>query len=153
ERVRARSAQIQLGHRERAAGVSSRQRHWSPAMTPEGASSRPQAEGRLVLLVSPQFPPSTMVGAHRARHLARHLPSHGWIPTVITVDERDYTEAIDHRLNRLVSRLTRIVRVRALPAKLTRLAGVSDIGLRSYAALHREIHDELARKHYDLVFI
>ncbi len=42
---------------------------------------------RRVLVVSPHFPPSTLAGVHRARHLAKHLPAAGWRPTVLCVDE------------------------------------------------------------------
>ncbi len=36
-----------------------------------------------VVIVSPYFPPSSLAGVHRARHLAKHLPSFGWHPIVV----------------------------------------------------------------------
>ena len=108
---------------------------------------------RKVLLISPQFPPTTLAGGHRARHLAKYLPRHGWTPTVITVDERDYSEALDVRLSDLVPSVTQIIKVRALPASVTRLVGVSDLGLRSYGALRKAIHKQITVVEPDIVFI
>ena len=54
------------------------------------------------LIVSPHFPPSTLAGVHRARHLAKHLPAHGWEPVVIAVDPAQHVEAKDPKQRRLV---------------------------------------------------
>jgi hypothetical protein len=88
-----------------------------------------------VLIVSPHFPPSTLAGVHRARHLAKHLPSHGWRPIVIRADEATYTEAADPSLATLVPPTVDQIRTAAIPAGLARLAGIGDIGLRAYHAL------------------
>lgn len=93
------------------------------------------SDPRTVLIVSPHFPPSTLAGVHRARHLAKHLPAHGWRPIVVCVDERFHTETLDPDLAALVPSAVRIVKTGALPADLTRKAGVGDIGLRGYGGL------------------
>ena len=97
------------------------------------------------LIVSPHFPPSTLAGVHRARHLVKYLPVHGWRPTVICVDPRCHIERLDPQLAKLVPTDADIVRVGALPVCLTKLFGVAgDIGLRGYfylrAALARQIN-------------
>lgn len=92
---------------------------------------------RRVVIVSPHFPPSTLAGVHRARHLARHLPDHGWDPVIVRVDARHYPETADPDLARLVRGDTRQVQVDALPIGLTRPFGIGDIGLRAYRALGR----------------
>ncbi len=100
-----------------------------PAVTPPRSALRP------VVIVSPHFPPSTLAGVHRARHLAAHLPSHGWDPVIVRVDERHYTETADPGLAGLVRADLKQVRTGALPIGLTRPFGIGDIGLRAYRAL------------------
>jgi hypothetical protein len=96
------------------------------------------------LIISPHFPPSTLAGVHRARHLAKHLPSHGWKPVIIRADERHYTEAQDPALAGLVPDDVQQVRTGALPARLARFAGVGDIGLRAYAQIANAIDASIA---------
>ncbi len=43
---------------------------------------------RKVLFVSVCFPPLAEIGSQRPARLCRHLPDHGWQPTVLTVSER-----------------------------------------------------------------
>ncbi|HWU25985.1 MAG TPA: hypothetical protein VN154_06235, partial [Rhizomicrobium sp.] len=88
-----------------------------------------------VVIVSPYFPPSTLAGVHRARHLAKHLPASGWRPIVLCVDESNHTERLDPALAALVPDEVEIEKVGAIPAKLTRLAGVGDISLRAWSYL------------------
>jgi hypothetical protein len=108
---------------------------------------------RTVAIVSPYFPPSTLAGVHRARHLAKHLPAHGWRPIVLRVDERFYAEPGDPALADLVPTDLQQVRTRAIPAPLTRLAGVGDIGLRAWPHLARSLDRVIAAEHPDVVFI
>ena len=85
---------------------------------------------RTCIIVSPYFPPSTLAGTHRARHLAKHLPAAGWTPVVVTVDEA-YHERADHSLAALVPASVEVVKVLALSARLCRPLGLGDIGLRA----------------------
>jgi hypothetical protein len=94
-----------------------------------------------VLIVSPHFPPSTLAGVHRARHLAKHLPYYGWRPIIIRADECHYTEAPDPALAELVPESVLQMRTGAMPASLTRFAGIGDIGLRALAPIARAISD------------
>ena len=92
-----------------------------------------------VLIVSPHFPPSTLAGVHRARHLAKHLPAHGWRPIIVRVDEKHYTETPDPALATLVPESVEQERTDAIAARLARIIGVGDIGLRGYFPIKRAI--------------
>jgi hypothetical protein len=94
---------------------------------------------RTVLIVSPHFPPSTLAGVHRARHLAKHLPAHGWRPIVVRAHERHYSEPGDPALAALVPEKLEQARTGALPTALCRLVGVGDIGLRALPYLRHAI--------------
>jgi hypothetical protein len=92
---------------------------------------------RRCVVVSPFFPPSGLPPAHRARLFVRHLPKFGWIPVVVTVDQRDREEPQEPALEATVSPDVRVEAVRALPASMTRRLGVGDLGLRALLSLAR----------------
>jgi len=94
---------------------------------------------RTAIIVSPYFPPSTLAGVHRARHLAKHLPAAGWTPIVVCVDEAHHEERLDPGLASLVPPSVEVVKVGALPACLTRPLGVGEISLRAWAPLRRAL--------------
>ena len=108
---------------------------------------------RHVLVVSPHFPPDSTAGTHRARLLAPRLREHGWEPTVLTVDPRDYEGALDPALAASVPDDLRVVRSRAWPVWLTRSLGVGDLGLRAFEGLWREASHLLAHERFDALFI
>jgi hypothetical protein len=93
------------------------------------------AAGRPCVVVAPFFPPSGLPPAHRARLFVRHLPTFGWIPTVVTVEDRDREEPPEPALEATIPEGVRIERVRAWPAPLTRAVGIGDLGLRALGAL------------------
>jgi len=94
-----------------------------------------------------------LAGIHRARHLAKHLESAGWQPIVLCVDETFHEEPLDHTLGALVPESVEIVKVPAIPARLTRAAGVGDIGLRAWPYLRRALFCLLKERRVDTVFI
>ena len=108
---------------------------------------------RKAILVSPHFPPSSLAGVHRVRHMAKHLPAHGWDPTVVRVDERYYGEPDDDALAALVPAAVRQVRVKALPKALTRPIGFGDIGLRALPYLGAALDKVIASEKPEVVFI
>jgi hypothetical protein len=73
--------------------------------------------------------------AHRARLFVRHLAASGWTPVVVTVDPRDREEPPEAELLATVPPDVRVELVRALPASVTRFAGVGDLVLRSFRSL------------------
>ena len=106
-----------------------------------------------VLMIAPQFPPDGNAGTHRVRLLAPRLADNGWLPTVLTVDPRDYEPPLDDSLADLVPPGLDVVRVRALPARTTRRFGIGDLGLRALPSLGRAASALLAARRYDAVFI
>ncbi len=92
-----------------------------------------------VVIVSPYFPPSTLAGVHRARHLAKHLPIWGWKPIVVCVHEAYHEQTLDPELEKLVPPGAEVVKVGAVPANLTRPFGVGEIALRAWFQLKRTI--------------
>jgi hypothetical protein len=104
-------------------------------------------------MVSPHFPPDASAAAHRVRLLAPHLPAHGWEPTVVTVDPRDYEGPVDDELTALVPPSLRVVRCRAWPARWTRAVGFGDLGLRAFTGLRRAARRLLSQERFDALFI
>ncbi|MBY0227557.1 MAG: hypothetical protein K2Q28_17290 [Hyphomicrobium sp.] len=89
------------------------------------------------LIVSPYFPPSTLAGVHRARHLAKHLPAAGWTPIILCVDERYHEQRLDPGLASLVPPSVEVVKVPALSARSCRTIGIGEISLRAWGPLRR----------------
>jgi hypothetical protein len=108
---------------------------------------------RSVAILSPHFPPATLAGVHRARHLAKHLPTHGWSPIIVRVDECHYTERLDPSLASLVPDSVWQVRTGAFPASLARSIGVGDIGLRAFLPLKRALSQLSSIQKLDAVLI
>jgi hypothetical protein len=106
-----------------------------------------------VLIVSPYFPPSRLAGVHRARLLAKHLPAAGWQPTVLCVDEAFHAETIDLELTKLLPAELDLVKVKALPSRLTRLVGIGDLSLRAFYHLRPALRRLLDSRSIDAVFI
>lgn len=98
------------------------------------------------LIVSPYFPPSSLAGVHRTRHLAKHLPAAGWHPLIVAVHEDCYDHPPDHTLAALMPTDLEVTKVNAIPSAVSRLAGVGDISLRAYQTLQTAI-DNLIRRH------
>lgn len=106
-----------------------------------------------VAILSPHFPPATLAGVHRARHLAKHLPAHGWSPIIVRADERHYTEGLDPALASLVPDSVKQVRTDAFPASIARTIGVGDIGLRGFFAFKRALRQLASTEKLDAVLI
>lgn len=108
---------------------------------------------RHVLIISPYFPPSTLAGVHRARHLAKYLPATGWQPTVLCIDERFHTEKIDAALAALLPSDLDIVKAEALPAGVTRFLGIGDLSLRGFFYLKKSLRRILRTQPIDAIVI
>lgn len=108
---------------------------------------------RRIVIVSPHYPPSTVAGVHRARHLAKHLPTWGWEPIIICVDEIYHTERLDLALANLLPADVKTVKVPALSAAMMRRVGIGDIGLRGYGGLRRAVRHAMANEKADAILI
>ncbi len=106
-----------------------------------------------VVILSPHFPPATLAGVHRARHMAKHLPTFGWEPIVVRAHEDHYTEKLDLDLAELVPQTLRQVRTTAFPAAVARRFGVGDIGLRAYLPFKRALAQIIPSERPDVIFI
>ncbi len=102
-----------------------------------------------ILILYPHFPPSNLAGVHRPRLFAQHLPAFGWDPTVLTVHEDHYEEALDHNLVKLLPTELRIVKVSAGP----RLGPIGDIGLRAFSSLYKKGKELIKTEKFDFLFI
>src|SRR5688500_18129994 len=90
-----------------------------------------------VLIVSPHFPPTNAADMHRVRHSLRYCAQFGWEPSVLAVDPEFVDGRNEPLLLRTVSPDVEVIRVGALPYKLTRYVGVGAIALRSLPFLYR----------------
>jgi len=109
------------------------------------------SENRRVLIISPHFPPSNLAAVHRSRLFAQHLPSYGWEPFVLMVDEKYYEEKLDPNLVRLVDPGLKIERSGAFPVTRPRLVG--DIGLRAFFQLYAKAKALIKKERIDFLYI
>lgn len=114
------------------------------------ASARPP---RRVVVLAPEFPPSTMPPALRLRFIVPHLHELGWEPIVVTLAESSYETVVDRETCRLLPDDLRVIRTPALPAGLTRRAGFGDLGLRAFPYHWRALSRLCRAGEVDLVFI
>lgn len=106
-----------------------------------------------VIIITPYFPPSTLAGVHRARHMAKHLDKFEWKSHVLTIDPKYHVETLDHDLARLVPKTVNVENVPAISSKLARRFGVGDISIRGYVHLRASLDRAIKRIKPDLVFI
>jgi hypothetical protein len=90
-------------------------------------------------------------GVHRARHLAKHLQAAGWEPIVLCGHETFHQETIDPKLAALLPANLDIVKMEALPYKLTRLVGIGDVSLRALHYLKTSLRRILDTRSIDAV--
>jgi hypothetical protein len=86
---------------------------------------------RNVVIVAPEFTPSSYPPALRARFFAQHLAEFGWNPIVLTTHSRNYAVPADLENEKLLDPELEVVRTHALPLKWTRRLGFTDISLRT----------------------
>ncbi|MEJ8842228.1 hypothetical protein WG954_07525 [Lacibacter sp. H375] len=104
-----------------------------------------------ILIISPHYPPSNLAAVHRSRLFAQHLPTFGWEPVILTVDEEYYEEALDWNLHKLLPRDQRVEKVKAFRITKPRLIG--DIGLRAFIQLRRKALHLVQNEQIDFVYI
>jgi len=104
-----------------------------------------------ILIIAPHYPPSNLAAVHRTRLFAQHLPSFGWEPFILTVDEKYYEEELDWELHKLIPPSQRIVKVDAFNVTKPRLIG--DIGLRAFFQLRKKALLLLQSEKFDFLYI
>jgi hypothetical protein len=108
---------------------------------------------RTCIIISPYFPPSTLAGVHRARHLVKYLPGAGWTPVVVCVDEAYQEERLDPGLAELVPTCVEVVRVPAVSPQVCRPFGLGEISLRAWRPLRNAVLRLLATRPIGVVLI
>ena len=108
---------------------------------------------KTVLVIGPDFVPSSMPPALRLRFLVRHLPEFGWQPVVVSVDPRFYEHAIDDENERLLPDGLEVIRTPAVSTSWSRKIGIGDLGLRSLRQQWNAIRRISRQRKIDLVFV
>lgn len=108
---------------------------------------------KTVLIIGPDFAPSSLPPATRIRYFASHLAEFGWHPVVLTSRPEFYEWSVDAENEQLLPKSVEVVRTKALSATWTRKVGVGDIGMRivwhHWQAIKRLCRD----RKIDLIFI
>jgi hypothetical protein len=108
---------------------------------------------KTVLVIGPDFVPSSMPPALRLRFLVRHLPEFGWQPLVLSVEPRFYEHAIDPENERLLPPDLEVIRTPAASASWSRKIGVGDLGWRSLRQQWKAIRRISRQRKIDLLFV
>lgn len=111
------------------------------------------ANVKKVLIIGPDFPPSSLPPALRIRFFANHLTEFGWRPLVLATDPKYYESTVDPENECLLDGSVEVVRTAALKAKWTRRIGLGDLGLRSLWHHWRAARRICRREAVDLIFI
>ena len=108
---------------------------------------------RKVLIVSPHFPPVNAPDMQRTRMALPYLRQFGWEPVVLAVAPEMVEGAVlEPLLEETYPADIRVIRVRGIPARATRWAGIGSLWLRCGRAL-RAAGDRLLRNEkFDLAF-
>ena len=106
---------------------------------------------RRVVLVTAHFPPSNLVGVHRARIWSQFLPEFGWQPTVLTSHWKYYEEKLDWGMMDLIDPELQVVRTKALGTKPVRVLG--NMALRAMLWTRRALDELLSQNQIDFVHI
>src|SRR5665647_1138400 len=119
-------------------------------------SHEPKSEERnyslkKILILYPHFPPSNLAGVHRPRLFAQYLPSFGWEPIIVTVDEKYYEEELDYNLEKLLPSTLRIEKVKSFRVTKPRIIG--DIGLRAFFQLYKKAKQIIQTEKIDFLYI
>ncbi|OIO35915.1 MAG: hypothetical protein AUJ72_06230 [Candidatus Omnitrophica bacterium CG1_02_46_14] len=90
---------------------------------------------KTVLILAPQFVPSSYPPAQRVRLFTNHLESLGWKPIVLSVESQCLEETPDWDFAKLIPANLEVIRAKALPYQWTRRIGIGDLGIRSFYPL------------------
>jgi hypothetical protein len=104
-----------------------------------------------VVLITAHFPPSNLVGVHRARIWSQYLPEFGWQPTILTSHWKHYEESLDWGLMDLIDPELEVIHTKAFGTKPVRLLG--NMALRAMLWSRRALDELLTRHKIDFVHI
>jgi hypothetical protein len=108
---------------------------------------------RTVLIIAPDFTPSSYPPALRARFFAQHLSEFGWHAIVLTTYPENYEWSVDSENEKLLDPSLEVIRTNAWSIKWTRKLGFGDVSVRTlwphWCALSRICR----QRHIDLLLI
>jgi len=108
---------------------------------------------RTVVIVAPDFSPSSLPSAIRPRLFANHLGAFGWHPIVITTRAEFYDYPLDFDNESLVAADVEVIRTAAISSASARRFGIGDIGIRSLRAHWQALRELVAERTVDLILI
>lgn len=106
-----------------------------------------------VVIIAPDFAPSSLPPAIRARFFANSLSEFGWHPTVLATDPNYYDWKIDPENEKLVAAEVSVCRTGAWRSSWTRRLGVGDLGMRSFWNQWQQLKKICKAGKVDLIFI
>lgn len=114
------------------------------------------AEGkqrRTVLIIAPDFTPSSYPPALRARFFAQHLGEFGWDPIVLTTDPENYEWKVDEENGKLLDPSVEVIRTGAWSLRWTRKLGFGDLSIRTLWPHWRALSRICRQRRVDLILI
>ncbi len=105
-----------------------------------------------VLFISPHFPPVNAPDMHRLRQILPYMRENGWEPVVFAIDPDKVEGSREELLVRTVPDDVEVFHAGAFSTRLTRLAGLGNLGIRSWFQLRNAVSAYLESNHVDLIF-
>ncbi len=107
-----------------------------------------------LLIVSPHFPPINAPDMQRVRMALPYLRARGWEPTVLAIAPESIEGGVyEENLNRTYPADIRVIRIKGLPSKFTRWAGIGNLWLRCGRAFTQAGEHLLREERFDLCLI
>ena len=107
-----------------------------------------------LLIISPHFPPINAPDMQRVRMALPYLRQHGWEPTVLAIaPESIEGGVVEPKLTETYPADIRVIRVKGIPSRFTRWAGIGNLWLRCGRAMTKAGERLLKEERFDLALI
>jgi Glycosyl transferase 4-like domain len=107
---------------------------------------------RLVLIISPHFPPSNTADMQRVRMLMPFFEENGWCAEVLAVQPQQVAAPQDDWLVEGLPANVTVNRVKALGLRWSRIPGLGTLGFRALLALAKAGDRLLSKKRFDAIY-
>ena len=111
------------------------------------------ARRKTVLIIAPDFTPSSYPPALRARFFAQHLGEFGWNPIVLTTYPENYEWSVDPENEKLLNPSVEVIRTGAWSIRWTRKLGFGDLSIRTLWPHWRALNRICEQRQVDLILI
>lgn len=108
---------------------------------------------KTVLILAPDFTPSSYPPALRARFFAQHLREFGWEPIVLTTEPKHYEWQVDPENEKLLDPSVEVIRTGAWSLRWTRKLGFGDLSIRTLWPHWRALSRICRQRRIDLILI